>query len=202
MEFCSNYAHQSNHAATIDSEVLLRGIEQDDPDATDHLYAIIRRAMLGALRGHHLSHVEDLVQDAYLTVLHAVRQGHVRTPAAFVAYTIGVSRNVRAQFFSKNARMDMGDSEPLPHVPDNRKHFTAEFEQADTLEAIRATAACLSPHYRTIIEDFYFSAMTAEEVQARHALTETQFRLFKSRAIGKLRKRVRSYHPLGRLRSA
>jgi RNA polymerase sigma factor (sigma-70 family) len=128
--------------------------------------------------------LDDKVHDTFLIVVGAIQRGEIREPARLPGFirTI-VRRQVAAHIdVAVHARHDQVDVETGARVADHSKNpeETAIFEQR--AEIMREVLNEVSTRDREILMRFYIQEQSQDQICQEMGLSETQFRLLKSRA--------------------
>jgi RNA polymerase sigma-70 factor (ECF subfamily) len=146
--------------------------------------------------------VDDKVHDTFVLVVHAIRRGELREPQRLMGFvrTI-VRRQVAAHIHQMvHSRREQIETESSIQIADPHENpeETAIFQQrADLLERVLGE---LPMREREILTRFYLREETHVQICSEMALTETQFRLLKSRAkarFGELGKKKLAHRALG-----
>jgi len=155
---------------------------------------------------------EDLAQDAFLAAIAAIQRGELRDPSRLAGFVFGVARNIAAtaigNLAKSKARKGTSDGEsvldhdlvsrheyrpfdewysvvtPLP----NAEHSLLNRERTQLL--VQALSK-MRPREREILERFYLREQICERICAEMKLSDTQYRLLKSRAKAHLATLVR-----------
>src|SRR5262249_4952293 len=123
----------------------------------------------------------------FLVVVQAIRRGELREPQRLMGFvrTI-VRRQVAAHIdkvvHSRRDQMDFDSSLKVPDPHDNPEE-SAMFHQRNKL--IQQVLGELSERDREILTRFYIYEQSQEQICREMDLTDTQFRLLKSRAKGR-----------------
>jgi len=128
--------------------------------------------------------LDDKVHDTFLIVVQAIRRGDLREPERLMGFVrTVVRRQVAAQIDrAMQIRREQADMDTTVLVSD--KHDTPE-EAAITRqheEVAESVLRSVSTRDREILTRFYLMEQTQEEICGEMGLSETQFRLLKSRA--------------------
>jgi RNA polymerase sigma-70 factor (ECF subfamily) len=156
------------------------GIEEIYPD----LYDVVRLNLLSTVDPQCM---EDTIHEVLLIVLETIRRGELREPVRLMGFvkTVAQRRALAHIRFSVVRRRRFSASEtlepraPLCDSPDCRINRDERQERA------RLALRCLSVRDREILERFYLREQSREQICGEMHLTDTQFRLFKSRAIAR-----------------
>jgi RNA polymerase sigma factor (sigma-70 family) len=128
--------------------------------------------------------LDDKVHDTFLVVVQAIRKGEPREPERLMGFVRTVVRRQVAAYIEKmvQVRRDHTELESSIRVPDPRQNpeESAVFQQK--AEIIRTVLHELSDRDREILTRFYLREQSQEQICAEMRLTETRFRLLKSRA--------------------
>jgi RNA polymerase sigma-70 factor (ECF subfamily) len=174
---------------------LVEKIRVNDPDGLEELYRVFSRGVRYYLcRQLGPQDLDDRVHDTFLVVAQAIQRGELREPDRLMGYvrTI-VRRQVAAQIednvLSRRHQFDLdwgltvrdGGSNPEQNAIKQENHQIA-------LKVLKS----ISARDREILIRFYLNEEPAEQICGEMGLTDTQFRLLKSRAkarFGQLGKR-------------
>jgi DNA-directed RNA polymerase specialized sigma24 family protein len=128
---------------------------------------------------------QDAVEETFIRALEFA--GRIRDPRALhgACFTIGL--RVRAKRVSEYIQERRSTPGVVPLVRWNPERHL--FERSRRTSAMLAICS-LQASDQQILLRFYFKEQTAEQIQVEMHLTETQFRLRKSRAIGRARLRA------------
>lgn len=188
-------SRESRHTRWIP---LVRRIEAGDDDATLELYEIFNRGMrFMILRQLGQQDLGDKVHDVFLTVIQAIRRGELREPERLMGFVHTILRRRIATYIEEvviRRRTESGSSEGLrthqtPQVARTPEHEMLAQEQQ---ELVRSVLRRMSARDREILTRFYLDEQPQEQICQEMGLSETQFRLLKSRAkvrFGELGKR-------------
>ena len=131
--------------------------------------------------------LEKVYQRALVIVLGAIRRGELRDPHRLMGFVRTVARrqvaaHIRNAVFQRNRLVsERGVEQPAP-FDESPEARTAHRER---VAGVRKVLARLLPRDREIIERFYLDEQNAARICGEMHLTETQFRLYKSRAIAR-----------------
>ena len=128
--------------------------------------------------------LDDKIHDTFLVVVHAIRRGELREPQRLMGFvrTI-VRRQVAAHIdrvvHNRREQMDLDSGSRVADPRDNPED-AAIFRQRE--EFVQLVLGELSTRDREILSRFYLREQTQEQICGEMGLSETQFRLLKSRA--------------------
>ncbi len=178
---------------------LVEGVKNGDRESMEALYDSFTRGVryyfckrLGP------AELDDHVHDAYLTVIQAIRAGTLREPEALMGYVKTIIRRQVAAGIDEavHTRRERVDFEVGTFVMDDRQNPEQEAIGRQNAQLMVQVMEEISPRDREILTRFYLQGQSQDEICGAMQLTETQFRLLKSRAkarFGELgRKRLSS----------
>lgn len=163
---------------------LADGVARRDANAEEKLCRLLHNGLrLILLRRAGGDNVDDILQDTLVDVISAIKGDKIRNAQSIVAYARVVAVRKSADLVSDIVR-SIRTAAPLdpdrlrdPGAPPDQQ---VEFDQRVRLmtEQLRR----MRPKDREILERFYIHAQPPEQILAEMQITETQFRLRKSRA--------------------
>ena len=164
---------------------LVQRIEANDEAAMEELYRIFSRGIRFYLcRQLGPQDLDDRMHDCFLVVTQAIRKGELREPERLMGFvrTI-VRRQIAGQIDvavqTRKTQVDMDATGPLP---DRGRTPEAEAMGKQEEEIAASALKGISVRDREILTRFYLHEQTQEQICEEMRLTETQFRLLKSRA--------------------
>lgn len=174
---------------------LVAKIQRDDQYALEELYRIFSKGMRYYLcRQLGPQDLDDRVHDSFLIVVHAIRRGDLREPERLMGFARTIVRrqiagHIDVAVQQRRQQVDLDTSAPLPDagLSPEAAAMTNE-EEALAVSVLKG----ISRRDREILTRFYLEEQSQEEICRDMNLTETQFRLLKSRAkarFGELGKR-------------
>ena len=175
---------------------LVDRIRAGDPAGMEELYAVFVKGVRFFLwRQLGPQDLDDKVHDVFLIITQSIQRGDLREPDRLMGYVrTVVRRQVAAHIDSAvHARRNQQSIDPSmtlsDHQPDPERRV---IEQESQDVALRMLGG-LPKRDREVLVRFYLQEQTADEICRDLNLTETQFRLIKSRAKAR-------YGELGRRR--
>ena len=164
---------------------LVRRIRTSETDGMAELYHLFSKGIRFYLcRQLGIQELDDKVHDTFVVVVQAIRRGELREPERLMGFVRTVVRRQVAAHIDKavQTRREQTDLEASSRVPDphGNPEEAAIFHQREDL--IRRILAELSSRDCEILTRFYLHEESQEEICSEMTLTETQFRLLKSRA--------------------
>ncbi len=170
-------------------------ISRDDKTAMEELYRVFSRGIRFYLcRQLGPQDLDDRVHDCFLIVIQAIRKGDLREPERLMGFVRTIVRrqiagHIETAVQNRRQQVDIEIGGAIPDRRLNPESFVMGRQQeelaADVLKGI-------SGRDREILTRFYLHEQTQEQICGEMQLTETQFRLLKSRAkarFGELGKR-------------
>jgi len=197
-------AEQSNYNPSPDAswkDVVAR-IQQGDQSAMEQLYATFAKGIRFFLcRQLGTQELDDRVHDTFLIVVQAIQCRELREPERLMGFVRTVVRRQVAAYIEKaiNIRRDHVDIEIDLRIADSRHDPERSIAWKEKVEFMREILAGLSARDREILTRFYLREEAQEGICAEMNLSETQFRLLKSRAkarFGTLGRRRLQQQPL------
>lgn len=178
---------------------LVEGVKSGDRESMEALYASFSRGV----RYYFCKHLgpadlDDHVHDAYLTVIQAIRTGTLREPEALMGFVKTIIRRQVAAGIDEavHSRRERVDFEVGTFVMDDRQNPEQAAIGRQKAQLMVQVLQEITPRDREILTRFYLHRQSQNDICAAMELTETQFRLLKSRAkarFGELgRKRLSS----------
>jgi len=202
----SEYSDQSDSISSrVDWHELVARIQRRDNSGLEDLYGLFARGIRFYLcRQLGPQELDDKVHDAFLIVVQAIKRGDLREPERLMGFVRTVVRRQVAAYIDDvvHSRRDELHLDVGVRVADGRNNpeQSAAFQQK--VEFMTSILSTLSDRDREILTRFYLDEQTQEQICGEMNLTETQFRLLKSRAkarFGELGRRKLQQKPLGSL---
>jgi RNA polymerase sigma-70 factor (ECF subfamily) len=156
-----------------------------DATGMEELYAVFSKGVRFFLcRQLGPNDLDDRVHDAFLVVMQAIQRGELREPERLMGYVRTVVKRQIAACIEKNvqARREMLDQDSLGRVYDHRRTPEEDVIIAEKTELMREVLDGISDRDREILVRFYLQEQSQAQICSDMNLTETQFRLLKSRA--------------------
>jgi RNA polymerase sigma-70 factor (ECF subfamily) len=128
--------------------------------------------------------LDDKVHDTYLVVVQAIRRGELREPERLMGFVRTVVRRQVAAHIEKmvHVRRDHTELDSSLRIPDPRSNPEESAVFRQKAELIRRVLHELPERDREILTRFYLREQSQDQICEEMGLTETQFRLLKSRA--------------------
>jgi len=174
---------------------LVEKIKAEDPAGMEELYRVFSRGVRFYLcRQLGPQDLEDKVHDTFLIVVQAVRRGELREPERLMGFVRTVVRRQVAAHIDQavhTRRQQVGLDTGTTVVDLTRDPEETAIQQEHEQIAKRVLHS-ISKRDREILTRFYLLEQSQQQICTQMRLTETQFRLLKSRAkarFGELGKR-------------
>ena len=163
-------------------------IRLGDETAVEELYRVFSRGIRYYLcRQLGPQDLDDRVHDCFLVVIHAIKKGDLREPERLMGFVRTIVRRQIAGFIEGmvETRRKQVDIEFGNIIPDEKLNpeNSAISRQRESLAA--SVLKTISKRDREILTRFYLQEQSQEQICREMSLTETQFRLLKSRAKAK-----------------
>jgi RNA polymerase sigma-70 factor (ECF subfamily) len=131
--------------------------------------------------------LDDRLHDTFLIVVNAVRRGDLREPERLMGFVRTVVHRQVAAYIEQavHQRRDLSDFDAGLTVADRKQNPEQEAIVGQRAELMQNTLAALSEKDREILTRFYLKEQPQEQICREMDLSETQFRLHKSRAKAK-----------------
>jgi len=174
---------------------LVARIQADDTRALEDLYRIFARGIKYQIcRQLGPQDLEDKVHDCFLIVVQAIRRGEVREPDRLMGFVRTVVRRQIAAYIDAviQARKQMTDLETGRIIADFGRDPENRILDREEEELAYRVLKGISRRDREILIRFYLLEEPQDVICQKMKLTDTQFRLLKSRAkarFGELGKR-------------
>jgi RNA polymerase sigma factor (sigma-70 family) len=189
-------------ASPVNWQDLVARIQRGEDSGMEELYRLFARGIryyLCRQLGH--QELDDKVHDTFVIVVQAIRRGELREPDRLMGFVRTVVRRQVAAYIDEvvHSRRDEMNLDVGVRVADRRNNpeQTAAFRQK--VEFMMTVLRSLSDRDREILTRFYLDEESQEQICQEMNLSETQFRLLKSRAnarFGEIGKRKLQQKPL------
>ena len=195
----SDYAHWS---------ALVERIQRGNDDAMAELYRHFAKGVRYQLcRQLGPQELDDKVHDTFLIVFQAIKKGDLREPERLMGFVRTVIKRQIARHIdvAVRRRRDQADFDTGMAMA-IRDEVASPEDQAlarQKLKLMREVLQSISSRDREILARFYLKEQSQEQICSEMRLTETQFRLLKSRAkarFGEMGKKKLTKLPLRRSR--
>lgn len=164
---------------------IVEQIQANQQEGLEDLYRIFLKGVRFYLcRQLGTQELDDRVHDTFIVVVNAIQRGELREPARLPGFIRTV---VRRQVFAEidkavQTRRDQVDLDTGPYIADQSESPEDTVISEQRAEIMRQVLAELSTRDREILTRFYIHEEPQEFICRDMGLSETQFRLLKSRA--------------------
>jgi len=174
---------------------LVDRIREGDQAAIEQLYSVFAKGIRFFLwRQLGLQDLDDRVHDIFLMVVQSIQRGELREPERLMGYVRTVVRRQAATYIqgamsARRSYVPIDGGAPLRARETDPERKAIEEEQTEV--ALRVLQS-LPKRDREVLIRFYLREQLPEDICRDMGMTETQFRLIKSRAkarYGELGKR-------------
>jgi RNA polymerase sigma-70 factor, ECF subfamily len=170
------------HAGWVE---LVERIRLEKTDGMEELYQLFSRGIRFYLcRQLGPQELDDKVHDTFVVVVQAIRRGELREPERLMGFVRTIVRRQVAAHIDRvvHNRREQAEFDSTVRVadPHGNPEEAAIFRQRIGL--IRQVLRELSDRDREILTRFYIDEQSQDQICSQMGLTETQFRLLKSRA--------------------
>jgi RNA polymerase sigma factor (sigma-70 family) len=181
----NNPARAAESPAPVDWAALVDAIRAGDPAAMEELYALFARGIrfyfyrqLGA------QELDDKIHDTFLIVVQAIRRGDLREPERLMGFVRTIVRRQVAAHIDEvvHVRREETSIEPGSPLPDRSNSPEDRAISQEKLDVMTRTLRSMSTRDREILTRFYLQEQSQAQICEEMRLTDTQFRLLKSRA--------------------
>lgn len=177
---------------------LVERVRVGDPAGMEQLYAVFVKGVRFFLwRQLGPQDLDDKVHDVFLIITQSIQRGELREPDRLMGYVRTIVRRQVAAHIDNavQSRRNQQSIDPAMALSDHRPNPERQFIEQESQEVALRMLGGLPKRDREVLVRFYLQEQTADEICRDLNLTETQFRLIKSRAKAR-------YGELGRRRFA
>jgi RNA polymerase sigma-70 factor (ECF subfamily) len=200
-----NVSSGSSSPAESNWTTLVERIKLGEQSGMEELYRLFSKGIRYYLcRQLGPQELDDKVHDTFLIVVQAIRRGDLREPERLMGFVRTVVRRQVAAHIDQavHSRRDMMDLDSGVRIADGRSNPERDAISRQKVDLMKDVLRSISRRDREILTRFYLNEQSQEQICSEMNLTETQFRLLKSRAkarFGELGKRKLTRRPLGKL---
>ncbi len=169
----------------VDWPALVLRIQVNEEAALEDLYSMFSRGIKFLIvRQLGRQDIDDRVHDTFVIVVQAIQRGDLRDPSRLMGFVRTIVRRQIATFIERNyaRRRDELDIDNNPGLRDTQltpEQAAILKQNASIMEEVLRTC---SRRDREILTRFYLLEQSQEQICTEMGLSETQFRLLKSRA--------------------
>jgi RNA polymerase sigma factor (sigma-70 family) len=164
---------------------LVASVQRGDESGLEDLYRLFSRGIRFYLcRQLGPQELDDKVHDTFLIVVQAIQRGDLREPARLLGFIRTVVRRQVAAHIDQvvHSRREEMDLDSGMRVADVSRSPEQEAIVGERAELMREVLRGISARDREILTRFYLYEQSQEQICREMRLSETQFRLLKSRA--------------------
>lgn len=164
---------------------LVDGARAGDSAAIEDLYRLLARGIRFFLCRHlGPQDLDDRVHDTFLTIVKSIQNGGLREPERLLGFVRTIVRRQIAAYIEESvlARREHAELEVGGRVADHRHDPEQQMMREQRVQLMLQVLRSISPRDREILTRFYLYEQTQEQICEEMGLTDTQFRLLKSRA--------------------
>lgn len=181
---------------------LVARIQREDDAAAAELYEQTNRGLRHFfIRQLGPEIAQDLTHDTMVAVLKAIRNGQLREPSKLGAFIHAIAKHmvrsqIKKQVAARNREVDLETPGVDPRSADCPER---EIHANQRIALISSVLSALDPRDQEILTRFYVREQSPDQICAEMGLTDTQYRLLKSRAktrFGDIGKRTLNRKPL------
>jgi RNA polymerase sigma-70 factor, ECF subfamily len=172
-------------AQDVDWQDLVRRIQGNEPAALEQLYHLISRGIkILIVRQLGRQEAEDRVHDTFLVVVRSIQRGELREPERLIAFARTVVRRRILQYMTRPAssKRDNLTGDAVTWIPDSDLSPEESAIRTQNSNIMESVLRAMSRRDQEVLTRFYLLEQAPEQICEEMDLTETQFRLLKSRA--------------------
>jgi RNA polymerase sigma-70 factor (ECF subfamily) len=164
---------------------LVESVQKGDQTGLEELYRLFSRGIRFYLcRQLGPQELDDKVHDTFLIVVQAIQRGDLREPARLLGFIRTVVRrqvaaHIDRAVHSRREQMDMDSGLPVADSGVDPEQEAIVQQRAGLMKEVLRE---ISSRDREILTRFYLYEQSQEQICQEMRLSETQFRLLKSRA--------------------
>jgi RNA polymerase sigma-70 factor (ECF subfamily) len=174
---------------------LVERVRSGEPSGLEELYRVFSKGIRFYLcRQVGPQDLDDKVHDLFLTITQSIQRGDLREPERLMGYVRTIVRRQVAAHIDHvvQARRNQTDMEYGMALSDYRPNPERRIIDEQNMALAMRILNSLHKREREVLMRFYLQEQSADQICSEMDLTETQFRLIKSRAkarFGELGKR-------------
>lgn len=172
-------------SVSVNWSILVDQVKSGQDAGMEHLYRLFSRGIRYYLcRQLGAQELDDKVHDTFLIVVHAIQRGDLREPERLMGFVRTIVRRQVAAYIdeavhSRREQAELDTGHAIVDLKENPEEIAMARERAGLMKAVLAS---LSERDREVLERFYLKEQPQDEICEQMHLSETQFRLLKSRA--------------------
>jgi RNA polymerase sigma-70 factor, ECF subfamily len=172
-------------SASVNWSELVDQVKAGEDAGMEQLYRLFSRGIRYYLcRQLGAQELDDKVHDTFLIVVHAIQRGDLREPDRLMGFVRTIVRRQVAAYIdeavhSRREQAELDTGHAIVDLNQNPEQIAMEHQKADLMKSVLSS---LSERDREILERFYIKEQDQGQICGEMHLSETQFRLLKSRA--------------------
>ena len=177
---------------------LVERIRNGDPSAMEELYSVFSKGIrFHIFRQLGPQDLEDRLHDVFLIITQSIQNGDLRDPERLMGYVRTIVRRQVAAYIDQavDTRRRQTEIDTEASISDRQPDPESRAIQRQNSELAMRVLHSISKRDREVLIRFYLEEQEPQEICRDMQLTETQFRLIKSRAKAR-------FGELGRARMA
>ncbi len=169
----------------VNWSVLVDQVRRGEDAGMEQLYRLFSRSIRYYLcRQLGAQELDDKVHDTFLIVVHAIQRGDLREPERLMGFVRTIVRRQVAAYIdeavhSRREQAELDTGHAIADLKENPEQIAMARQKADLMKSVLAS---LSQRDREVLERFYIQEQSQDQICEQMHLSETQFRLLKSRA--------------------
>ncbi len=178
----SELANPDEYAGWVE---LVDRIRSGAPGSMEELYELFSRGIRYYLcRQLGAQELDDKVHDTFVVVVQAIQRGEIREPQRLMGFVRTIVRRQVAAHIDKvvHTRREHVELDSTARMADPRENPEESAIFRQRAELIHRVLSELGDRDREILTRFYLREQSQDQICSEMSLTETQFRLLKSRA--------------------
>lgn len=182
-------ATQTTEAGSVNAETIITLIQAGDPRGEELLYSVFTRGLRYlAIRKLGYEEADEVVHDTFIALTQKIKEGALREPAALFKYARTILERMIGNRYTERRKWQRDvDFEVIATThPDKAPTPESALEAAMKTKVMRQGLSTLRPREREILVRFYLQEQDQERIRREMNLTDTQYRLLKSRSKQKL----------------
>lgn len=185
-----------NELCDANAESIISLIQAGDSRGEEMLYAVFTKGLRYlAIRKLGYEQADECVHDTFIALTQKIKEGVLREPAALLKYARVILERKIGLIYDERRRwqQDVDFDVIATTRPDKAPSPYQDLESAMKTRIMKQGLACLQPREREILVRFYMQEQDQEQIRSEMNLTETQYRLLKSRSKQKLARYASSF---------
>lgn len=172
-------AFDKKDSSTQFAAELARRISVGDEVAENEFVRLLHRWLLFIVRRKfsRSSHHEDILQDAFMLVLHKLKQGEVNKPDSITSYLRTTAINIGFDYLKKDKKFDSAiDQDYMGFIKDTNENILSQIIWTDKVKYVQQVIQELrTQRDKDILMDFYFNHLSKESICLELELTSEHF---------------------------